>query len=77
MSDDCIATKELAVIVQENGIIRRADTGYLIGRLVDDYKYENLPNTVDSKEKPVVGHPEELKITELTEVKHALQDRVY
>jgi len=51
MSNDCIATKELAVIIQENGIIRRADTGYLIGRLVDDYKYEDLPDTVDSNEE--------------------------
>jgi len=39
---DDIETLLVLVEIQENGIIRRADTGYLIGRLSDDYEYERL-----------------------------------
>lgn len=42
MGGDSIKSTEIVVEVQENGIIRRADTGYLIGRLVPDYSYEQL-----------------------------------
>ena len=41
---DSCPTKTLVVDIQSNGIIRRADTGYLIGRLTDDYSYEDLPD---------------------------------
>jgi len=42
MSEGSIKTTQIVVDVQENGIIRRADTGYLIGRLASDYDYEQL-----------------------------------
>lgn len=48
MSGDCIDTKQITVTVQENGIIRRPD-GYLIARLEDEIKYEDL---VDEKPRP-------------------------
>ena len=42
MSDASIETKEILVSVQANGIIRRADTGYLIARLSDGVAYDSL-----------------------------------
>ena len=44
MSDASCPSKVILVEIQENGIIRREDTGYLIGRLTEDYKYEDLPD---------------------------------
>ena len=52
MSGDVIETKTLIVDVQANGIIRRHDTGYLIARLTDTAKYEDLPATTP----PEYGH---------------------
>lgn len=52
MTCDYIPIKTLKVIIQENGIIRRADTGYLIGRLVKDYKYEYLEDESNVKDTP-------------------------
>ena len=45
MMGEYIETVKLLVEIQANGIIRRADTGYLIGRLSDDYEYEQLKNS--------------------------------
>ncbi len=42
MSDASIETKEILVSVQANGIIRRADTGYLIARFSDGVAYDSL-----------------------------------
>ncbi len=42
MNEYC-PTKTLLVDIQENGVIRRADTGYIIGRLRDNVPYEDLP----------------------------------
>lgn len=39
---DAIRTKTIEVIVQENGLIRRADTGLLIGHLYDQVSFETL-----------------------------------
>ncbi len=39
--NDFIETKKLQVEVQANGIIRNAQSGYLIGRLVDDVNYDS------------------------------------
>lgn len=39
---DSIASTVIKVIVQENGIIRLADSGFLIGRLVDEVDYETM-----------------------------------
>ena len=49
MEADSIGTKELTVYVQENGIIRRKDNDYLIGRLAEDVTYESLPDESKGK----------------------------
>lgn len=41
MSDHC-ESKRILVDIQDNGIIRRADTGYLIGNLSRDYPFSDL-----------------------------------
>ncbi len=43
-SDASIDTKDLRVSVQANGLIRRADTGYLIAKLCDGVAYDSLPD---------------------------------
>lgn len=43
MSDHC-ESKRILVDIQDNGIIRRADTGYLIGNLSRDYPFSDLCN---------------------------------
>ena len=53
MSDDFCPMKQMVVDIQENGIIRQADNGYLIGRLCDYISYEDLPI--------IVGKIEEIK----------------
>ncbi len=47
MNGDCISTHRVVVDIQENGIIRLASDGYLIGRLSRDFSFEQL------KEKPI------------------------
>lgn len=44
MNGEVCQSKDLLVTIQENGIIRRHDTGYILGRLSDHAKYEDLPN---------------------------------
>ena len=39
---DCIETKQVKCFIQQNGIIRRDSDGRLIGRLVDDFSYDDL-----------------------------------
>jgi len=39
---DQVETKDVRCYVQTNGIIRRNSDGRLIGRLVDDFKYDDL-----------------------------------
>ena len=41
MSDSC-RTKMVLMEVQENGIIRRASDGYLVGRINDDISFDSL-----------------------------------
>ena len=43
MSDEACESKSFRVEVQSNGIIRRADNLHLIGKLVDDEEYKDLP----------------------------------
>ncbi len=43
-NDASIDTKDLRVSVQANGLIRRADTGYLIAKLCEDVTYKDLPD---------------------------------
>jgi len=51
MSDDFCPMKQMVVDIQENGIIRQADNGYLIGRICDYVSYEDLPITADKIEE--------------------------
>ncbi len=51
---DCIEAKSIACTIQDNGIIRRADNGLLIGRLVSDVSYEQA-----LKEEPLERTGEE------------------
>lgn len=40
MAGDCISTKRMVVIIQENGIIRNEE-GRLIARLADDVEFNS------------------------------------
>ena len=51
MNGKCIDRKIMLVAIQENSIIRRADTGYLIGRLSRNYKYKELVEYVADEPK--------------------------
>jgi hypothetical protein len=42
MSGDTCATTTIEVEIQENGIIRDAESGYLIGRLVGGISFEDV-----------------------------------
>lgn len=56
MSDHC-ESKRILVDIQDNGIIRRADTGYLIGNLSRDYPFSDLCNGTGE----MIGNSEQLK----------------
>ncbi len=51
VSDASIDTKDLRVSVQANGLIRRADTGYLIAKLCDGVAYDSLPDEASTLEE--------------------------
>ncbi len=50
-SDASIDTKGLRVSVQANGLIRRADTGFLIAKLCDDVAYKDLPDESSTRDE--------------------------
>ncbi len=82
--NDAIATKELLVLIQENGIIRNAATGYLIGRLSDDIQFDSehlwphLTETVNSISEVFEKHPEvtAVKVERHTQEQTALAFKV-
>ena len=47
-----VETKTMKVLIQANGIIRRANDGWLIGRLCKDVKYEEVDKPPEM-EKPI------------------------
>lgn len=59
---DAVEVVNMEVVIQDNGIIRRVDNGYIIGRLVDDVRFEDLKNKNEKdddsmkkfRKKPVV-----------------------
>ena len=66
---DSCPTKTVTVDIQENGIIRRADTGYLIGRLTDDSGIQSLSvneRVVDTDENGFAIFEYQTVISELT-----------
>ena len=81
-----IATKQLLVTVQENGIIRN-NHGYLIGRLVKDIDYESehlKTNDVQDDDRQVIcniisnmlDHPDEHGIYPTTKAYNELEEYI-